>query len=572
MKLQYILFPLAGFLFASCVDKSLNDNPTRSTDLDPNYQLTAVQLRTWGSMETATCYNTYISAFTQQMQGNWDASNYGAKYRKEDNQTKGLWNDLYSNQIKNLVDIAERTADNPSYRNLNAITRIFKVYIFSILTDIYGDIPYSEAGKAYISKITKPKFDKQQDIYQDFFSELEDAVSSLNEDGGTVTGDLMFGGDYIKWRRFGNSLRLRLALRLVKVDPAMAEAEAAAAIDGLGGLMQSREDNALLAQYTDLYDTSYSEFRRNALAQKWYSTDNAPSPFLCETFFNYLWYGRAERNEDWNRARDYNSPKQDPRTFVISRIYYHNDPNAEKKPFERLDLTDELIAKLASDASSSTNRRIYPTPKGRFWYDAWKTGISTSTTIKAAYGTSVAADGGSCRPQLNNVFLKMDIPGVAMTYAETCLLLAEAKFRWPTIAGVSQSVSELYEMGVREAMKFLEVYDSKACRIDDAAVDTYLNNNPLVAGTELEQINMQLWILHLTNAPEAFANWRRSGYPRLIAPDDTYTVDAKGGAMPRRLCYPLSEGLYNSANYQEVLHRLGGTDDWTKPVWWDKAN
>ena len=336
--------------------------------------------------------------------------------------------------------------------------------------------------------------------------------------------------------------------------------------------MQSRDDNALLTNYLDIYDTGYSEYRRNAMAQKWYSTDNAPSPFLCETFFNYLWYGRATHNEDWIRATDYNSIKQDPRTFVISRIYYHNDPNAEKLPFKRLDLTNEFLSRLSTDAANSTNRRIFPTPKGRFWYDAWKTGVSNSTTIKAAYGTNTMADGGSCRPQLNNVFLKLNIPGVAMTYAETCLLLAEVKVRWPENTLITESAADLYSKGVREAMKFLEVYDPVVCKIPENQIDTYLGNNPLSAGNEIKQINMQLWILHLTNPAEAFANWRRSGFPELTPPNDAYTIDSKGGQMPRRLSYPLSEGLYNSVNYQEVLIRLGGTDNWNKPVWWDKQN
>ena len=151
MNLKYCI-PFVVVLFSACVDLTLNENPTRSVNLDPNYQLTAAQLRTWGSMDLSSGFNTYISPFTQQMQGNWDASNYGAKYRKDDNQMKGIWNDLYSNQIKNLVDLVERTSSDSQKRNLNAIARIYKVYIFSILTDIYGDIPYFEAGKGYIDR------------------------------------------------------------------------------------------------------------------------------------------------------------------------------------------------------------------------------------------------------------------------------------------------------------------------------------------------------------------------------------------------------------------------------------
>ena len=79
-----------------------------------------------------------------------------------------LWNFMYQNQIKNIVDLVSRTDGDAGYANLNAIARIFKVYLFSILTDVYGDIPYFAAGTAYFSKDYYPKYDKQQDIYNDF--------------------------------------------------------------------------------------------------------------------------------------------------------------------------------------------------------------------------------------------------------------------------------------------------------------------------------------------------------------------------------------------------------------------
>ena len=101
-----------------------------------------------------------------------------------------LWNFMYQNQIKNIVDLVSRTDGDAGYANLNAIARIFKVYLFSILTDVYGDIPYFAAGTAYFSKDYYPKYDKQQDIYNDFFNELDEAVKALSADGGSADGDL----------------------------------------------------------------------------------------------------------------------------------------------------------------------------------------------------------------------------------------------------------------------------------------------------------------------------------------------------------------------------------------------
>lgn len=85
-----------------------------------------------------------------------------------------------------------------------------------------------------------------------------------------------------------------------------------------------------------------------------------------------------------------------------------------------------------------------------------------------------------------------------MTYAETCFLLAEAKVRW-NIAAIAETPEDLYNTGVNEAIRFLKIYDEKALAIPQSEIDSYLAANPLTAGTEVEQINMQLWILHLTN-------------------------------------------------------------------------
>ena len=577
MKPINILLILSLLLLGSCVDKDLNNDPTKSANLNPNFQLTGIELRQWGSMDIGSICNRYMSPLTQQMQGNWDATNYGGQYRNDDNQSKSLWNFMYQNQIKNIVDLVSRTDGDAGYANLNAIARIFKVYLFSILTDVYGDIPYFAAGTAYFSKDYYPKYDKQQDIYNDFFNELDEAVKALSADGGSADGDLIFKGDYQKWRRFGNSLRLRLALRLVQADANTARTQAEAAINNVGGVMTSG-DIAMFNSFSDIYDTGHGEYRRNALAQIWQSVDNSPSPFLCETLFNYMWYGRAESNDNINfedgkklgsnwKPEYAKSSKKDPRTFVISRLYYHDDPHAQKQPFKRIDLTDELYNKQVS--GSGTTRYFVPVPKGRAWYDSWPWLMASSSTIKEAYNESVAVQGGSCHPQLNNAFLKTNTPGIAMTYAETCFLLAEAKVRW-NIAAIAETPEDLYNTGVNEAIRFLKIYDEKALAIPQSEIDSYLAANPLTAGTEVEQINMQLWILHLTNPFEAFANWRRSGFPKLTPPSNAYTRDAKDGKMPRRLSYPISESLYNAVNYQEAIERLGGRDDWTKPVWWDK--
>ena len=95
-----------------------------------------------------------------------------------------------------------------------------RVFAYSRLTDLYGDVPYSEAGKAVIDGIFLPKYDAQSEIYPDLLKELEESAAAL----GTGTSefgsaDVVYGGDQAKWKKLANSLMLRLGLRLIKVDP-----------------------------------------------------------------------------------------------------------------------------------------------------------------------------------------------------------------------------------------------------------------------------------------------------------------------------------------------------------------
>lgn len=128
-----------------------------------------------------------------------------------------------------------------SNNNQIAIARIMKAYRFSILTDRYGDMPYFEALKGN----TVPVFDTQEDIYNDIFKELDEAVSQFDA-GAKVKGDILYGGDNTAWQKFANSLRLILALRVSKVDPALGQTQFNDALNSPGGVFTSNADNAVM--------------------------------------------------------------------------------------------------------------------------------------------------------------------------------------------------------------------------------------------------------------------------------------------------------------------------------------
>ncbi len=244
--MKKILILLAIFItFESCDEgfEELNVNPTKPTQLDASTKLTFIQLYTGGSSYVANLFWNVIHLM-QNVQHLNDTS-YVTFLYKEGN-THQLFEEQFAYTVKNIIDLEtqlEASEESSAIADL-AIARIQKVLIFSRLTDVYGDIPYSEAGKGYLEGLRFPKYDKQSDIYSDMLATLESSAATLSSSGPSSYGsaDLLFAGDITKWRKFANSLMLRLAMRMVKVDNAGAQAWATKAING--GVMTSNEDIA----------------------------------------------------------------------------------------------------------------------------------------------------------------------------------------------------------------------------------------------------------------------------------------------------------------------------------------
>ena len=163
--------------------------------------------------------------------------------------------------------------------------------------------------------------------------------------------------------------------------------------------------------------------------------------------------------------------------------------------------------------------------------------------------------------------MRYDAPFFVMTPAEVNFLLAEAAIRgW-----YSSSASMLYEAGVSAAMRQMSLYGSEAV-ISKSQTDYYLANNPFkVGGTfdeKLEQISTQKWVLFFLDQKEDFANWRRTGYPKLIPTN--YPGNITGGQIPRRYIVPQSEEQLNTTNFLEAKKRQSGENTLLSGVWWDK--
>ncbi|MDB0715761.1 SusD/RagB family nutrient-binding outer membrane lipoprotein [Bacteroides xylanisolvens] len=550
-----IITMACALFFASCSDEymeNMNTDPSKAATIDPNAQLTTAQLQTYGDLSMMEIYRNYHYAFTQQLMGCWNTTNYGGRHTLDNNEMSRIWTSFYTQSLKNIIDAQYRTAEDAEKVNINSVLRIYRVYLMSIITDTYGDAPFSEAGLGFLEGKFNPKYDKQEDIYNAFFLELEDAVNKIDPTKDKVTGDLIYAGDVTKWQQLANSLRLRFAMRISNVNPTKAQTEFENALVANGGVITDASSDALIKYMTIAFSfgqEAYSDYRGNSLSQLLFGNDPANNPsYLCSTFFNQL------------------RQSGDPRTFKISRCYYDGLMSATS-PDNRVDITQEMIEK-GIDFS--------PRDPGAYSWEPWPTGYDSDICKELAVNNpSVTVTmAREVEPKLANNFLKSDNPGVVMTSAEVKFLMAEATVKKWNVGSVS--AEDLYKQGVRAAMDFLT--DNYGCTATtDAEFEAFIQGRGTFGHTDnqkLEAINTQAWILHFTNPAECWANVRRSGYPKLKSPAEYgFGQYLTGGTeIPVRLCYPVLESSYNKKSYNEAIERMGGTDNWHSLLWWDTEN
>ncbi|MEM1320531.1 MAG: SusD/RagB family nutrient-binding outer membrane lipoprotein [Bacteroidota bacterium] len=243
-----LLIAVVMMVSTSCDDgfENLNVNPVTATSINPNFQFTWVQLRTSGgryeNWRAGLIYSSMMLQHMSALCGYWT----GDKYTFNAGYASSLFDRAYPEQVKDMEDLLNtlRTSDAVGDPAMLSMARIWRVIIYHRLTDLYGDIPYSEAGQGFITGVDKPKYDTQESIYDDMLKELEEAVAGMGAEGGFGEADLIYAGDIDKWKRFGNSLMLRLAMRLSEVNPAKAQEWVGKAISG--GVMNSSADNAFM--------------------------------------------------------------------------------------------------------------------------------------------------------------------------------------------------------------------------------------------------------------------------------------------------------------------------------------
>ncbi len=295
------LLVAAFVVLGSCTKKfeELNTDPNKVTSdkYVAEYNMTRAQLEYTGnhdfSYEVWRVNIIYCGMMMQQLANtSWYA---GDKYMQNDGWASSYFDVVFTDQVKYIVDLLQITKDNPNLSNLYQIGRIMKVTIFHRITDIYGEIPYTEAGLGYYGRVFTPKYDRQQDIYSDMLKELEEAAIALDPSKlKPGNGDLIYRGasdNIAKWKKLAYSLMLRLGMRLVKVDPPMAKIWVEKAY--AGGVMSSNDDNSYVV-HDAIGGLTTINRNSNILWGEWNATgwdrsSNAKTEvFLSRTFLDFL--------------------------------------------------------------------------------------------------------------------------------------------------------------------------------------------------------------------------------------------------------------------------------------------
>lgn len=430
-----------------------------------------------------------------------DGKNTGSFYIM-DNWTRAMFSNKYSLAMNAWVSLYELAEEN-QLEHIAAIANVLKVTSMHQVTDYYGPVPYSKVGTSLT-----PEYDSQESIYRQMLEELDNAIETLgNYYAGNpsasimVDFDIVYGGNILKWIKFANTLRLRLAMRTVYADETLARTEAEKSLDNPYGLITDNADNAIVS-----------------------GVDHHP---IYEINVNF-----NDADTQIGASLDcYLNGFDDPRKF--------------------------LYAKAASDGALHGVRNGIHTTN-------WTPYKNTANNVSAPNATLYEIEW--------------------INAAEAYFLRAEYELRWGDIA----QAKSMYESGIKAsfdewgASGYSQYITSQ--KTSTAFVDNVGSNNASAPSsvsiafdtaddfeTNLERIITQKWLAIFPNGCEAWAEFRRTRYPKLLPPvnnDSEGVVDSD--LQIRRAPYPISEYSTNASGVATGLSLLGGPDNAGTKLWWDK--
>jgi hypothetical protein len=495
----------------------LNINKNAATEMDMAYLVSNGTLRIAGEYEN-TRANMLYSATMIQHTASTAGYFSGDRYLYNAQYSGAYMERHFTDVIRNFSQAIEKTKGVADLVNINSTAVILRAFDLHRMTDLYGDIPYTQAGYGLVDgdKNWFPKYESQKDVYAALVKDIKAARDKMSASAKSMgTQDFIYGGDIAKWKKFANSLLMRIAMRMSNVDATGAAAvykEAQAS-----GAFTSNADNAHIK-----FATGPQGINRNGLNDGYWNTYKYSRD--CKISKTFI---------DWMKANN------DPRLMIVSGGIGSPDVASE-----------------------------------------WKTGVAdqegmpngyTAANIAGALSTEKAAAYKALTSQANRVFSMLNLkyldwedPYLLITYGEVELMNAEAALKgWLTTSAETH-----FNNGVKAAIQNWTNFDASFSKTT-SEIDTYIAGRGFAAASstnKLKLIGEEYWAATYLNDIESWSNWRRTGYPVLVPTNDPNRFEAN--EIPRRLIYWENEISSNPANYKIAVDRMGGDKFMTK-TWWD---
>lgn len=451
------------------------------------------------------------------------------------------WSGYYG--ILRNADEFYKKAVEGDFEYHQGIGLIIKAYTFAMISDLWGDAPYSESLRVD-EGFLKPVFDSQQDIYHGILDDLKTANTLLSAAEGVPVNsdqDVLYGGDVSKWRMLANSLALRYYMRLQAKEPTYAEA----------GITEIVSDPATFPLITSSADDANISYPGNAQNTAW--------PITME-------FSPNDVSSEYLRRK--------PCATLVDTMQFYNDPRMAVW-FERVEIPLELVGGTDVDQIVGGVRQVsqdvvddflssfaVDEPDLRLDFDTDYVGIPVQTLAAQAYNmTPNFVTQGAYNPHTSQLSLMYaessgDLLQMRlMSAAEVNFILAEAAvYGW----GTTETPAEYYARGVRESLNAWGV---------GSAFGSYIAGVPYGG---LEDIIFQKWIASWTAAAESWFDYRRTGMPDLKT-----GFSARRQAIPLRFYYSLNEDIStNPDNAEAAIEKLEMTSfaspdpknsAWSKP-------
>uniref|UniRef100_A0AB33J9T2 RagB/SusD family nutrient uptake outer membrane protein n=1 Tax=Prevotella sp. GTC17260 TaxID=3236796 RepID=A0AB33J9T2_9BACT len=419
------------------------------------------------------------------------------------------YNVMAGKAYRNWLDMKKRTVDDPAGF---AVAQIIKVAAVHKATDTFGPIPYSKAG---IEGTALAEYDSQEDVYKAMLKELDESVQTLAKEAHDVFPkyDVIYEGDYKKWCKFANSLMLRLAMRVVYANEALAKQYAEKAITNPHGVFEAMGDGATLCKGAGVVlknplviinDAGYNDTRMGAEIASYMKGYKDPR------LASYFQKGTVKNVSDYYGLR----------TNMPSTTDYLDRDKMSLLKVE--DGTPVYIMK--------TSEVYFLRAEGKL--RGWNMGGTGDA--KAFYEK-----------------------GIATSFEENGL-------------GTDKAATYAADATAKPA-NFVDPINSQYNADAPSAITIKWENGNFEKS--LERIITQKYLAIYPDGQEAWSEFRRTGYPRIFKAVSVSTdCDVNGDNRPTRIPYSNDEYTKNLDNITKAVKLLGGPDNGATRLWWDKKS